>query len=270
MGALVPTIDVQVIIGSPSGPGIGDHTVQEGNALAGDVHPGITLEQLYLSQAPTLRLTAFHAEERLYTLVMVDLDRPNPEGKLVPEAHWLVANIPLSATKPRLMVSRREETAPDADAPPESNSLGGEVIQPYRSPYPSKGTGKHRYVTLLLEQASTPGSADLPHGFPLVPVATPQEGFDLRGFIARNRLRPAGIHFFRSEWSERSAKSISEAWRARSPEGHEEVWGTLSRRERKRREEPLTPEQARALGIPVDAEGNMVDPNTVPEAETQL
>jgi hypothetical protein len=88
----VPTVDLQLILGSPTGPGVSDHTPQGSTpAPSGDVLPGVLIEQLHLVEQPTLRLTSFNGgESKKYTLLMVDLDRPDEEGKLVTHAHWLV------------------------------------------------------------------------------------------------------------------------------------------------------------------------------------
>lgn len=90
IGYIAPTVDVQLLLKDSKGQGIGDHADRESRDLAGDVLAGVLLEQKNLMQAPLLRLTAFHPEEKKYTLMMVDLDSPAQDGKLESFLHWLV------------------------------------------------------------------------------------------------------------------------------------------------------------------------------------
>lgn len=92
VASIVPTVDLQLILGSPTGPGVSDHTPQGSTpAPSGDVLPGVLIDQRHLVEQPILRLTSFNGEEgKRYSLIMVDLDRPDEEGKLVTHAHWLV------------------------------------------------------------------------------------------------------------------------------------------------------------------------------------
>lgn len=85
---ITPTIDVQVLLGSVDGPGVGDHT-DRSLPPSGDVLPGVIIEQSHLLQQPTLRLTSFSTEERKHTVMLVDLDTPSPEGFDI-NVHWAV------------------------------------------------------------------------------------------------------------------------------------------------------------------------------------
>lgn len=81
-------------------------------------------------------------------------------------------NIPLSASQPSIDLN--------------------EAILPYQQPLPPKGSGIHRYVYVLLEQPSqlNADESDLT-----------RENFSVRDFMAKHNLIPAGVHYFRSQWS---------------------------------------------------------------------
>jgi hypothetical protein len=68
----------------------------------------ISFKTLY---PPWLRVTAFHPETRLYTLVMVDPDVPDPTNISYKQfLHWIVPNISLSALQSGKNVHYRKTT----------------------------------------------------------------------------------------------------------------------------------------------------------------
>jgi len=63
----------------------------------------------------------------------------------------------------------------------------------YLPPHPPQGSGIHRYAYVLLEQPQEkvePNENDLT-----------RENFNLRDFIAKHEMKPAGLHTFRTQWS---------------------------------------------------------------------
>lgn len=95
LAAIEPTLDLQYIIGSTQGPGIGDHTIRsmrkdEGEKFAGDVLAGVLIEQKELLEQPILRLTSFRKHPSEHTVMLVDLDRPQEEGRIGSYCHWLM------------------------------------------------------------------------------------------------------------------------------------------------------------------------------------
>ncbi|CAO1619874.1 unnamed protein product [Sympodiomycopsis kandeliae] len=239
---IAPTVDLQYIISDPAGPGVGDHA-EPSVSPSGDVLPGVLIEQKHLMGEPLLRLTAFHTAEKKYTLALVDLDRPDDSGNLEPYLHWLITDIPLSANSQRLRTP--------------SAKLGNEVV-PYTPPYPAKGSERHRYVTLLLEQTSESPKFSAKD-------SSDRHFFPLRSFVEENSLKASGIHFFRSEWTPSSEHTISRIWRRMGE--REEAWGTINRRERKRRA-PAAYGVSEGYDMPADAVDADVD--LVEDAEGKL
>ncbi|KAH8822516.1 phosphatidylethanolamine-binding protein [Flagelloscypha sp. PMI_526] len=175
------------------------------------VEPGTYLDSRQTQLAPKLYTRVFHPDTRLYTLLMVDYDVPDPSNQSFTSfLHWLVPNVPLSATKPgynhRILLPKVSHT-------------------PYLPPHPQKGTAYHRYATFLLPQAPLDGVAYPPNGrvqdklyepglisgsqptskIITLPNQIEREGFDMRAFIKEFELNPAlggGVHMFREVWDE--------------------------------------------------------------------
>ncbi|WFD36056.1 mitochondrial 54S ribosomal protein YmL35 [Malassezia cuniculi] len=167
---ITPTVDLQVAFGT--GRGVGDHGGEGGDILA-----GVFLPPRLTRSAPALRATAFHSDERKYTLLLVDPDSPDVEASSFSTyVHWMVTDIVLSTAK---------------------SEVSGTELLPYIPPHPQQGTPYHRYTTVLLEQQS--GAV----------AAVPRERFNMREFIAANSLKPAGIHFWREQWSPASRAVVS-------------------------------------------------------------
>ncbi|TFK76620.1 PEBP-like protein [Pluteus cervinus] len=163
------------------------------------VEPGIFLAPEQTLEPPKLYANVFHADTRLYTLLMVDPDVPDPENaSFTTFLHWLKPNIPLSATNAGRLL--------DLDTHTE-----------YIPPHPQRGTPYHRYVVLLLPQPPASGT-----GYSLNTAARAQPGsstsrhldipavsdvdrlhFDVREFIKQWGLNPAkggGAYMWREVW----------------------------------------------------------------------
>lgn len=106
-----------------------------------------------------------------------------------------------------------------------TSKLGKEVAR-YTPPCPAQGSKRHRYVTLLFEQSDTAPAIQIAEQFE-------RSAFPLREFVQEHALEPAGIHFFRCEWTPYSEKTISQAWYRSRWGQDEEQWGNISRKERK-------------------------------------
>ncbi|CAK5279833.1 unnamed protein product [Mycena citricolor] len=97
-----------------------------------DVIPGNYLVPKQTREPPKMYANVFHTDVRLYTMLMVDLDVPDPENQTYTTfLHWMKPNIPLSATHAGRIPFLNTHTQ-------------------YVPPHPQKGTPYHRYVTLLL------------------------------------------------------------------------------------------------------------------------
>ncbi|KDN52911.1 PEBP-like protein [Tilletiaria anomala UBC 951] len=178
---VTPSADLQVFFGE--GAGYGDHGGNGGEVLAGVfLDADVTLEK------PRLEATAFHTDERLYTILMVDPDSPDEfEATFQPYAHWLLEDVPLSATRSSI----------------DYNTSVREIL-PYVPPHPQRGTPYHRYVTLLLTEAPEANSSNSDAApAPSTPVSeVARHGFSVSEYMARRNLHVAGIHFWREEWKQ--------------------------------------------------------------------
>lgn len=167
---ITPTVDLQVAFGS--GNGMGDHGGEGGDVLA-----GVFLAPRLTRSAPALRATAFHGDERKYTLMLVDPDSPDVEARSFSTyVHWMITDIVLSTAK---------------------SEVAGKELLSYIPPHPQQGTPYHRYTAVLFEQ--TGGAVD----------AVPRERFDLRAFAEAAGLKPTGVHFWRERWTPADRADVS-------------------------------------------------------------
>ncbi|KAI0706214.1 phosphatidylethanolamine-binding protein [Cytidiella melzeri] len=143
------------------------------------VEPGVYLLPEQTRRPPHLYVTVFHPEPRLYTLIMADLDVPDPENNSFQTyLHWMQPNISLSTQSSEL-------TLPTTHTP-------------YIPPHPQRGTPYHRYVVLLLPQQSPTERIKVP-----VPTAAERLGFDFRAFTEQYGLdgsKGGGAHMWREIW----------------------------------------------------------------------
>ncbi|GAA6060350.1 hypothetical protein JCM10212_004534 [Sporobolomyces blumeae] len=148
--------------------------------IGGDqIVPGVFTKPAETREGIQVSAQVFHPDERLYTLVLVDPDVPDEFNQTFTAfAHWIVPNIPLSATSPSTL---------------DLSSLPSAL--PYIPPHPQNGTPYHRYTTVLLAQ---------PENKPLELVESEIERLDFstRAFIQEHGLGAKGISFFRQKWDE--------------------------------------------------------------------
>ncbi|KAE8210315.1 hypothetical protein CF327_g5809 [Tilletia walkeri] len=179
---IAPTVDLQVAYGE--GKGFGDH-----GGEGGDVWPGVFLETAKTVEPPKVTATAFHPEERKYTLLMVDPDVPDELSmSYTTFVHWHLTDISLSSTTSTI--------TPDTCKTSHS----------YIPPHPQKGSPYHRYTVLLLEQQqeSLPPS-ELPSR-----SLTPDS---IGAYIQTNGLKPVGIHFFRQVCDKKNEGAVEAIYR---------------------------------------------------------
>ncbi|CAG8665966.1 6751_t:CDS:2, partial [Dentiscutata heterogama] len=134
------------------------------------VEPGCFQRPIRTINPPTIVMNSFHVETRLYTLIMVDPDMPDVENKSFQmQWHWLITNIPISATKTDI-------------------SGGNEILQ-YVPPHPPKGTKYHRYTLGAFEQ---------PDG--KIEMTKMDQKMNVREFVNQYNLILRGATFFREVW----------------------------------------------------------------------
>ncbi|KAF9785946.1 phosphatidylethanolamine-binding protein [Thelephora terrestris] len=170
------------------------------------VEPGVFLVSEQTRNQPTLYASVFHAETRLYTLLMVDPDVPDPERQsFTTYLHWLQPNIPLSCTTRSIEI-------------PEAHTS-------YIPPHPQRGTRYHRYVLLLLPQQAPAEPLSVP-----VLCDADRLHFNVREFAAQYGLDGStggGAHLWRQVWDE----------------GVSQVYATVLRREEPRFAVPPKPDR---------------------------
>ncbi|KAF8962532.1 phosphatidylethanolamine-binding protein [Flammula alnicola] len=189
-----PSVDLHVVVRTRPSEFIETKKVQT------LVEPGVFLRPKQTLVPPKLHANVFHTDTRLYTMLLVDPDVPDPETeRFTTFLHWMKPNIPLSATSP-LITNINTHTK-------------------YIPPHPQHGTPYHRYVCLLLPQpplgasgytltAASRAAVGVPTSAHLdIPVVPTEErlGFNVRAFVERWNLDAAqggGAHMFREIWDE--------------------------------------------------------------------
>ncbi|KAF9950163.1 hypothetical protein BGZ65_006819 [Modicella reniformis] len=133
--------------------------------------PGKTIKE------PRINATAFHAEQKYYTIALIDIDMPDVENEsFQQQLHWLMTNVQLSATQTSV------------------NKESTDVILPYLPPHPPKGMNYHRYTLLVAEQPN--------EGQEKIQVDQSQisRGTTLRELCSQYNLDVKGLTFFRQVW----------------------------------------------------------------------
>ncbi|KAK7688111.1 hypothetical protein QCA50_008481 [Cerrena zonata] len=146
------------------------------------IEPGVFLLPEQTRRPPMLYTTVFHTDPRLYTLLMVDLDVPNPDDQAFQTyLHWLQPNISLSAFSESPIPITTSHTK-------------------YVPPHPQKGTNYHRYALLLVPQSHPTEKVTIP-----VPTEEERLGFNYRAFSEFYGLdagKGGGAFMWREVWDE--------------------------------------------------------------------
>ncbi|SCV73371.1 BQ2448_7297 [Microbotryum intermedium] len=154
-----PVLDVQI--------SVADHSKEP-------LQPGVFTLPRQTREPFQVSAHVFHPEERLYTLLMVDPDVPDPLNRtFTTTLHWLVPNIPLSSSR--------------------TDVSSSSALIPYLPPHPQQGTPYHRYTVVLLEQQNE---------LVLAPEAVERTDFSVRDLLQQNDLTASGMTFFRQKWDE--------------------------------------------------------------------
>ena len=166
----------------------------------GTVAPALVMQSSTFEQPPRLTFQMFQhpspptpsqpSPSALYSLMMVDSDSPDHETRSYAERlHYLKTNIPLSVTAGQVNLFE---------------SQGDEVVA-WEPPAPPKGSGRHRYIFVLVRQSQK------------VEIPTPERSdFRLRSYLSTlgdGAGSVVGITLFRSEWTENDNAYINRIWR---------------------------------------------------------
>ncbi|KAF5314108.1 hypothetical protein D9611_006945 [Ephemerocybe angulata] len=213
---LKPTVDLRVAVPATT-PDQFRALAAQGRAGANvlTVEPGVFLDPKNTLSPPMLYADAFHADTRLYTLLMVDPDVPDPErAGYKTYLHWMCPNVELSAARAGRLTGLNGHTA-------------------YVPPHPQRGTPYHRYTVLLLPQPPVEGErysrnlearAVREGGVSSrrldIPVVGEGEraGFDVRKFVEEWGLgMEGGAHMFREVWGAATSKVYEEVLKQPEP-----------------------------------------------------
>lgn len=137
--------------------------------------------------APSMSIQSFSRGEKLVTIACINPDIPNvAKDNFDYRCHFLACNVKISPTSPKVELSK----------------LNGQTqsILPWLPAYTQKGAPYQRMAFFVLEQ---PDNAE-------IDIASAQkkvkaDGFILRSFIDRYKLKPIGANLFRSQWDEGTA-----------------------------------------------------------------
>lgn len=177
---ILPTADMTV------SPDAGE-AVEAGKTLSPSVLKAAPRIHVQLFEHPATPDAAHPNPEANYTLLVVDPDSPDHENHAFTQyVHYAKADISLSV----LSGATELMTAP-----------GNELLA-YESPAPPKGSGKHRYVFLLVKQ-----------GDALQPIT--RDNFTLRTYLEEHKLSNEDVvaaSLVRAQWSEDEAEYIAEAY----------------------------------------------------------
>ena len=166
------------------------------------VEPGSIVEPSILISSPTITFQPFgHPSQPtrtdpiptgLYTLLVIDPDTPSHTTQSYTQRlHTLKSDIPLSILT--------GETDLFSDI--------GRTLVPWEPPAPEKGSGRHRYVFILLLQTSSSQSTC---------TSPRREGFNFRTFLSENgyaNTSIVGINLVRAVWSQQQAEFIDSVFR---------------------------------------------------------
>jgi large subunit ribosomal protein L35 len=149
-----------------------------------NVQPGEIIDSRVTEIPARLKVQVFDKGERLVSVVVVDTDVPVPEKDwFTSRCHYIACNIPISPTQTSLPLSHADKDS--------------QLVLPWLPPFSQKGAPYHRYSIFVLEQA--PGQT---LDVAALKEKTERDGFNLHGFVDRNKVKPIGLGLFRSVWDE--------------------------------------------------------------------
>lgn len=152
------------------------------------VRPGEFVDSRVSQQPPSLQVQVFNKGERLVTVAVVDSDVPDLEKDgFTYRCHYIASNIRLSPTITSVPLGTLDSES--------------HIVVPWLPPTSQKGSPYHRLSIFILEQQ--PGET--------IDVIKTREtvecdGFILRSFVDKNRLKPVGATLFRTKWDEGMAE----------------------------------------------------------------
>ena len=157
-----------------------------------NVEPGEFVDSRVSEIPARLNIQVYDKGERYVTVAIVNPDVPNvAKDGYDYRCHFLASNIKVSPTQ--------------TSVPLKTLSADLNMILPWLPAYTQKGARYSRMAVLVLEQPE--GVVDLEVAW----KRAEREGFILRAFVDKFRLRAIGANLFRSQWDEGTAGVMQRA-----------------------------------------------------------
>ena len=158
-----------------------------------NVQPGEFVDSRVSEIPARLRIQPYTKGERLVTIAIVNPDIPNVEKDGFDyRCHFLASNIPVSPTTTTVFLKNLSESS--------------QIVLQWLPAYVQKGAPYHRMSVLIMEQQEG-ATIDVNSAR----ERAKREGFILRSFNDRYKLKPVGAHLFRSQWDEGTAGVMQRA-----------------------------------------------------------
>ncbi|KAF2710167.1 PEBP-like protein [Pleomassaria siparia CBS 279.74] len=165
------------------------------------IAPGEFVDSRISETLPRLTVQSFEPGQKLVTVVVVDPDVPVPDkNSFTYRCHFIATNIPISPTETSIPLTRIEHD--DVKATDAKNK---KIALSWSPPWANKGAPYHRLAIFILEQEQ---------GNPLSVEQikkTKRQGFILRSFVDKYKLKPIGATLFRTKWDENMAGVMERA-----------------------------------------------------------
>ncbi len=162
------------------------------------VAPGAILNSRITETAPTLRMQVFDKGERLFSIVVMDSDVPDPEtDSFQKRLHFLATNIPWDPARTSLPLTKL------GGDPATSTPEPGALVVPWLPAFSQAGAPYHRLSVFVL-QHNNDAQLDATKLKELYD-AEGRQGFSLKSFRDKFGLTPVGFNMFRTVWDENTA-----------------------------------------------------------------
>lgn len=166
-----------------------------------EIAPGEFVDSAISENMPRLKVQTFEQGEKLVSVVVVDADVPVPEKDgFSYRCHFIASNIPISPTQTSIPLIKIDQLDKKKEDP-----AARQIALPWLAPWANRGAPYHRLAVFVLEQ---------PEGKALDVVGlgrTKRDGFKLRSFVDRHKLKPVGATLFRTKWDDSMAGVLQRA-----------------------------------------------------------
>lgn len=146
------------------------------------IEPGKILSSNVTSKPPAFEIIEFkESKNDLYTILIVNPDTPDVENdSFSTTLHWALKDIPLSNNDSMVDIRKLDEN---------KNS----ILIDYLPPVPEKNLGNQRFAVWVFRQDGKLNDS-------VTKDSIKREKFNIREFVANNKLAPVGAHVWRSTY----------------------------------------------------------------------